>query len=107
MHVADLFHLPSYITKKEIANSLSIDTLTENILIERRRVALLEKDMMLLQTKIDVLEKYFTNTPMGNTIDEAGPEEVELTEEMRFPIVDGVKFKFEGDPGKGTPVNIS
>lgn len=111
MRLSQLFTLPKYITNLE-AKIRDTDNKLADAIGEARKVAAtrssdIEKELVLYKAKVEFLENYFKDIPSENTIEKEETPEVELNEEMRFPIVDGVKFKFEGEEGEGTSVNIS
>lgn len=101
-----VFNIPQYITSLELKHDESISKVAEASAENRIQVGNLQRELVLCKLKLEELEKYFKDVPQKNDIEKAEIPEIELNEEMRFPIVDGVKFKFEGEEGEGTPVKI-
>jgi hypothetical protein len=101
-----VFNLSGYISELEDRYVKQISSLAEKLAETRINISQQERDFNAIKTRLEQIETYFKNVPQQNDIEKEETPEVELNEEMRFPIVDGVKFKFEDEPGEGTPVKI-
>ncbi|SRR5258708_5001453 len=103
MKFINIFTLPQYISRLEktlfIIEEKSIGQGNLNINLIKK-IEDLEKKNAYLEGQVASLSKYFFSAPDKNSIEEEGPEEIEVDENFRVPIVDGIKIKFEGEDDK-------
>ena len=82
-------------------NSDFFNAMMETQISYIRRVNELQKFLVPVENKKE--EKILDR---DNDIEKSEPEEIPLTEEMRVPIVEGVKIKFE-DEEESLPIDIN
>lgn len=81
--------------------------LTPQFKITQQVLEDLEKQVNLLQDKIQQMEKVLQTTPIKNDIEEEDEGWDEVDENYRIPIVSGIKIAEEGqDITKAKPLNI-
>lgn len=97
----DVFNMPGYISqlekKIESDKRSQIEYVNKNLL---ERVSALEKQDRLLLNRIAEIDKYIQVSPIENEIDQEGDDFIDIDENYRIPIVDGVRVRQEGQSEK-------
>lgn len=95
-----IFTFPSYISSLEKQVKALEDTVVREYEIKDLEIKLLDlkKEFSFYRDKVDVIEKQFVSSGMENEIDKAGDDFIDVDENYRIPIVEGINMLLEGQP---------
>lgn len=95
-----LFVLPQYVSRLEEKVKNLEETVARKYDIEDLEQRLLDyqKELSLYKDKVDVIGEQFTPSGTENEIDKQEDDFIDIDENYRIPIIDGINMLLEGQP---------
>lgn len=91
-----IFQLSKYISRLEEEKEERNKTQTFVNKILRERIEQQDQEIALIRDKLQAFDKYFVRTVEKNEIENKDDDLVDVDENYRIPIVDGINVKQEG-----------